>query len=303
MAEAVVVAHEVVRRFGAETAVDGVSLRVDRGACYALLGPNGAGKTTLSRMVGAVSPRDGGALTVFGMDPWREPTAVKSRTGWVMQEDALDDELDVEENLRIWGRFHGLRGAEFRARAARVLPLLGLEGRERQPIQTLSGGYRRRLVLARALLADPELLILDEPTTGLDPQVRRALWSVLRGLRDGGLTILLTTHYMEEAAQIADAVGVMHRGRLVAEGAPEALVRSHVPRYVLEVDATEPEPGRDAPCPGARVRRHGDRVHAYHDDESVLRACVAAGSFRRALVRPSTLEDVFLEVTGSALDG
>jgi lipooligosaccharide transport system ATP-binding protein len=300
--ENVVAAEGVVRRFGDFTAVDGVSLTIGRGECVALLGPNGAGKTTLSRMVGGVAPRSAGAISVFGMDPWLRQTEVKSRTGWVLQQDALDDDMDVAANLRLWGDFHGMTKDEIRARSADVIKLLGLEGRERSRIQELSGGMRRRLAVARALLTEPEFLILDEPTTGLDPQIRHALWDVIRRLRDGGLTVLLTTHYMEEAARVADRVVVLHKGRVVAEGAPEGLVRRHLKRYVLELRADEAPAPERLGCAAADVRRIGDRVLAFHDDEEVLRRAIASCAVRAAHVRPSSLEDVFMELTGSSLD-
>jgi lipooligosaccharide transport system ATP-binding protein len=302
MSGAVVLAEGVVRRFENVAAVDGVSLAIGRGECVALLGPNGAGKTTLSRMIGGVARRDGGALSVFGMDPWERQTEVKARIGWVLQQDALDDEMDVAENLLLWGDFHGMTRSEVRTRSAEVIRLLGLEDREKSRIQALSGGMRRRLAVARALLTEPEFLILDEPTTGLDPQIRHALWDVIRRLRDGGLTVLLTTHYMEEAAQIADRVVVLHKGKLVAEGRPEELVRKHCRRYVLELRADEAPSAERLGCAPADVKRRGDRVLAFHDDEGVLRNAVAASSVRAAYVRPSSLEDVFMELTGASLD-
>ncbi len=303
MTDAVVAAEGVVRRFGDFTAVDGVSLSIARGECVALLGPNGAGKTTLSRMIGGVAPRSAGSLAVFGLDPWTEQTRVKSRVGWVLQQDALDDDLGVAANLRLWGDFHGLSAAEIRARSAEVVKLLGLEGRETSRIQALSGGMRRRLAVARALLTEPEFLILDEPTTGLDPQIRHALWDVIRRLASAGLTVLLTTHYMEEAARVADRVVVLHKGKLVAEGSPEGLVRRHLKRYALELRADDAPTPERLGCAPADVRRHGDRVVAFHDDEDVLRRAVAACAARSAYVRPSSLEDVFLELTGTSLDG
>jgi lipooligosaccharide transport system ATP-binding protein len=302
MSDAVVLADGVVRRFDNVAAVDGVSLAIGRGECLALLGPNGAGKTTLSRMIGGVARRDGGDLSVFGLDPWRRQTEVKARIGWVLQQDALDDEMDVAENLLLWGDFHGMSRPEVRARSVEVIRLLGLEGREKSRIQALSGGLRRRLAVARALLTGPEFLILDEPTTGLDPQIRHALWDVIRRLRDGGLTVLLTTHYMEEAARVADRVVVLHKGRVVAEGRPEDLVRKHCRRYVLELRADEAPSAEKLGCAPADVKRRGDRVLAFHDDEGVLRNAVAASSVRAAYVRPSSLEDVFMELTGSSLD-
>jgi lipooligosaccharide transport system ATP-binding protein len=303
MSEVVVDARRLVRRYGDLAAVDGVDLRIERGSCVALLGPNGAGKTTLSRMVGALAPRNGGDLSVFGMDPWADQTRVKSRLGWVLQQDALDGDLDSSESLRVWADLHGLPKEWARERAAAVVKLLGLEGRERSRPMTLSGGLRRRLAIARALLTEPEFLILDEPTTGLDPQVRHALWDVLRRLRDGGLTILVTTHYMEEAARIADRVVILHRGKVVAEGGPDELVRRTLRRYVLEIRADEAPAGERFGCAAEDVRRHGDRVLAFHDDESVLRDAVARCAFRTSMVRPSSLEDVFLDLTGSSLGG
>jgi lipooligosaccharide transport system ATP-binding protein len=227
---------------------------------------------------------------------------VKSRIGWVLQQDALDDEMDVAANLRLWGDFHGLGKDEVRARSADVVKLLGLEGREKSRIQALSGGMRRRLAVARALLTEPEFLILDEPTTGLDPQIRHALWDVVRRLRTGGLTVLLTTHYMEEAARVADRVVVLHKGKVVAEGSPEGLVRRHLKRYVLELPADGAPPPERLGCAPADVKRHGDRVLAFHDDESVLRAAVATAAVGSAYVRPSSLEDVFMELTGATLN-
>jgi len=303
MPEPVVLARSLVRRYGDVAAVDGVDLRIERGSCVALLGPNGAGKTTLSRMVGGVAPRNGGDLAVFGMDPWTDQTRVKSRLGWVLQQDALDEDLDAIENLLVWADLHGLTPQRARERAADVVKLLGLEGRERSRPGALSGGYRRRLAIARALLAEPEFLILDEPTTGLDPQVRHALWDILRRLREGGLTILVTTHYMEEAARIADRVVILFKGKVVAEGAPDDLVRQHLRRYVLEMRAEEAPDAARLGCAEGDVRRHGDRVLAFHDDEDVLRGAVARCAFRTAMVRPSSLEDLFLELTGSSLGG
>jgi len=289
--------------FGGLRVVDDLELHVDEGEILSVIGPNGAGKTTLSRMIGGVARRDGGELTVFGLDPWQHQTRVKSRIGWVLQQDALDDELNVAANLRLWGDFHGLSKSEIVTRSAAVLTLLGLEGREKSATQALSGGMRRRLAIARALLTEPEFLILDEPTTGLDPQVRHQLWGVLRRLKEGGLTVLVTTHYMEEAARIADRVIVLHKGKVVAEGGPDDLIRRHLRRYVLELAADDAPAPERLGCAPADVRRHGDRVLAFHDDEAVLRSAVAASSVRAAHVRPSSLEDVFMELTGSTLDG
>ncbi len=318
----VVAARGVVKRFGDLTAVDGVDLQIRPGTCYALLGPNGAGKSTLSRIIGGVSPCDDGDVHVFGMDPWEHQVEVKTRLGVVPQEDGLDEELDVLRNLHVYGLFFGLRGVAFRERAAQLLEFMELSGRETTRVVALSGGMRRRLSIARGLLSDPEMMILDEPTTGLDPQVRHAIWAALRRLRARGLTSLLTTHYMEEAAQLADTVGILHRGRLVAEDAPDALIREHLPAHVVETEIaggaahgsgrTTERPSRDA-CDasdasaadapeGALVERYGDRLFVFHDDRETLLAWAAQHGGGRTLARAASLEDVFLKLTGRSLD-
>jgi lipooligosaccharide transport system ATP-binding protein len=298
--EAVIQLSDVTKCFGDLVAVDGVSLSIPRGICFALLGPNGAGKTTLSSMVGGVLPRDSGSMSVLGRDPWRNQSEVKARLGVVMQSNALDEELNVLENLNIYGLFFWRRGREFREKVARLLAFVSLDGREKTPIHALSGGMKRRLLIARALLSDPEILLLDEPTTGLDPQVRQAIWATLRRLRSEGLTILLTTHYMEEAAQLADRVGILDRGRLIAEAPPSELVRSTLPAYVLELDAAE-EPGSGPADDAAVVERHGDRVYVFHDGERFLRDRITEYGLHRAQLRPTSLEDVFLKMTGRGL--
>lgn len=314
--ETVIETVGVVRRFGDLVAVDGVTIRIPRGTCYALLGPNGAGKTTLSKMIGAVLPRDGGDLRVLGRDPWREQSEVKARLGVVMQSDALDEELDVLENLRIYGLFFWLKGRKFREKVDELLRFVSLDGREKMPIQALSGGMKRRLLIARALLSDPEILLLDEPTTGLDPQVRQLIWSLLRKLRKQGLTILLTTHYMEEAAQLADRVGILDRGRLITEGTTEELIRATLPAWALEFDARErpaenglPGDGQlgDGLPDGAVLESHGDRIYLFHDDEARLREWLTEHGIGGAAdaptqLRPTSLEDVFLRMTGRGLD-
>ncbi len=299
--DTVVDLREVTRRFGDLTAVDGVTLRIPRGTCYALLGPNGAGKTTLSRMIGGVLPRDGGEMRVLGLDPWRDQTRVKARLGVVMQSDALDDELNVLENLRIYGLFFWLRGRAFREKVRRLLEFVALDGRERMPTQALSGGMKRRLLIARALLNDPELLLLDEPTTGLDPQVRQVIWATLRKLRARGMTILLTTHYMEEAEQLADRVGILDRGRLIAEGSPAALIRETLPAWTLEFGSGDSGEAAAVLAARARVEEHGDRVYVFHDEEARLRRWLGELDLGAAQLRPTCLEDVFLHMTGRGL--
>ena len=290
----------VVKRYGDVEAVRGVSFRVEPGECYGLLGPNGAGKTTLFKLVTALAERSGGALRVFGLDPARQPSQVKARLGVVNQEDNLDPDLPVLENLLIYGRYHGLGGAALRERCQRLLAFLELDTKQRMPIVALSGGMKRRLMIVRALLNDPEFLLLDEPTTGLDPQIRHAIWAALRQLKDAGLTILLTTHYMEEAAQLADRVGIVHKGELIAEGSPRELVLEHLPPRVLEFAiSAQPDPGWREAGGGHLLEEHGDRAYLFSADEAFLRAQEQA--LVGAQLRITSLEDVFLKLTGRSL--
>ncbi|MCO5168884.1 MAG: ABC transporter ATP-binding protein [Planctomycetes bacterium] len=297
-------ARDVVKRYGDAVAVAGVSFHVRPGECYGLLGPNGAGKTTLFKLVTAFARRDGGALTVFGLDPGASPSALKARLGVVGQEDDLDADLDVVSNLRVHGGFFGLGGPALEARIDRLLAFLELGERRRAPIMALSGGMKRRLAIVRALLNAPELLLLDEPTTGLDPQIRHAIWNALRALKAEGLTLLLTTHYMEEAAQLADRVGILERGRLIAEGPPEALVREHLPRFVLELPRSRQQDDgwRELARDVRLTEEHGDRVYLFHDDEGPLRRFQAERALQGAQLRHASLEDVFLKLTGRSLD-
>jgi len=290
---AAIVLDRVVRRFGDLTAVDGLSTSIPRGICYALLGPNGAGKTTVSRMIGAVLPRHGGTIRVLGRDPWREQSEVKARIGVVMQHDAFDEDLNVLQNLRVHGLFYWLKGPAFRARIRELLEFVSLDGREGMRIQALSGGMKRRLLIARALLSEPEILLLDEPTTGLDPQVRQVIWALLRKLKEEGMTILLTTHYMEEAAQL-------DRGALIAEDTPAALIERTLPAYALEFDVRH-GPAQEAFAGRRLVDRHGDRVYVYEDEERVLREWLTEHAVVSAQLRPTSLEDVFLRMTGRGL--
>ena len=299
---AVIEINGVSKSFGSLKAVDGVSLSIGRGFCFSLLGPNGAGKTTLSRMIGGVLPRNSGSMRVLGKDPWVDQTEVKFRLGVVMQDDALDEELDVRRNLEIYGRYFGLKGAAFRAKVGQLLSFVDLAGREKTHIQALSGGMKRRLVFARALLNDPDVLLLDEPTTGLDPQVRQLIWAMLRKLMAKGMTILLTTHYMSEASHLADQVAVMDKGRLIADGSPDELVQTHLPPWVLEFDTL------NDPDVGSRIGKqnnfdqHGDRGYVFHDEEGLLRNRISELGLETALIRRTNLEDVFLKLTGRGLN-
>ncbi|MGE0710043.1 MAG: ABC transporter ATP-binding protein [Planctomycetota bacterium] len=300
---AVLEASSVVKRYGELLAVDGVSFAVEPGECFGLLGPNGAGKTTLFKMITGLARRSGGELRVFGLDPDRDAERIKARLGVVGQEDSLDPDLDVWGNLVVYGRYFGLTGPEHEARSRELLEFLGLSQKLHVPIMALSGGMKRRLMIVRALLNRPELLLLDEPTTGLDPQIRHAIWKAVRQLKEQGLTILLTTHYMEEAAQLCDRVGIVDHGQRIALGAPVELIRAHLPAYVLELPAAAQEGERWREVLGAEalLQEHGDRAYAFHADEARLRGWLAELSLHGALLRPTSLEDVFLELTGRSL--
>lgn len=293
---------DVVKRYGEFTAVRGVSFEVAPGECYGLLGPNGAGKTTLFKMITALARRSGGDLSVFGLDPDQAACEIKARLGVVGQEDSLDTDLDVWNNLLVYGRYFGLSGPEFRARCEKLLGFLELSEKRHVPIMALSGGMKRRLAIVRSLLNQPEFLLLDEPTTGLDPQIRHAIWNAIRQLKEGGLTILLTTHYMEEAAQLADRVGIVDEGTMIAEGTPQALIEEHLPRYVLELPVSaQPDEGwrASAEAEAALLEVHGDRAFVLDDDEQKLRGWLA--SWSGAQLRIASLEDVFLKLTGRSL--
>ncbi|MBL4845981.1 MAG: ABC transporter ATP-binding protein [Planctomycetes bacterium] len=292
----------VVKRYGKFTAVDGVSFSVKRGECYGLLGPNGAGKTTLFKLITALARRSAGDLSVFGLDPDHAACEIKARVGVVGQEDSLDTDLDVWDNLLVYGRYFGLRGEAFRERCEQLLAFLELTEKRHVPIMALSGGLKRRLAIVRSLLNQPEFLLLDEPTTGLDPQIRHAIWNAIRQLKEQGLTILLTTHYMEEAAQLADRVGIVDNGIMIAEGTPQALIEEHLPRYVLELPVSQqPDAAWEASAKAEAtlVEVHGDRAFILDDDEQKLRGWLA--SWSGAQLRIASLEDVFLKLTGRSL--
>ncbi|HWM07705.1 MAG TPA: ABC transporter ATP-binding protein [Solirubrobacteraceae bacterium] len=227
-------ARGLTKCFGGRAAVDGVDVAVRRGEAFGVLGPNGAGKTSLMRMIGCVSPVTAGVLRVLGMDPAADGRRIRARLGVVPQDDALDAHLTVRDNLHVYGRYFGLSRSVVRERANSLLELVQLSERGHDRVDDLSGGMRRRLVVARALINEPEILLLDEPTTGLDPQARHLLWDRLRALRQRGVTLLLTTHYMDEAAQLCDRLVVMDGGRIIAEGSPRALIGKHAPGGTLE---------------------------------------------------------------------
>ena len=299
-------AHGLTKVFGDFTAVAGIDLQVARGESFGFLGPNGAGKSSTMRMIACVSPRTGGDLTVLGADPDVAGPSIRARLGVVPQADNLDGELTLRQNLQIYGRYFGYSRAHCRAKATELLEFAQLAERADADVEPLSGGMKRRLTIARSLVNDPELLLLDEPTTGLDPQARHLLWDRLFRLKQQGTTLILTTHYMDEAEQLCDRLVVMDGGRIVAEGSPPQLIRDHATREVLELRFALDEQHRHvAELTGLadRVEELPDRLLLYTDDgEAVL-----AESHRRgvrpvsSLVRRSSLEDVFLRLTGRSL--
>jgi lipooligosaccharide transport system ATP-binding protein len=288
------------------TAVDGVDFEVHRGEAFGVLGPNGAGKSSTMRMIACVSPISGGTLTVLGLDPATDGRAIRSRIGVVPQEDALDRELSVRENLLIYGRYFGLPKHTIAERTAALLDFAQLADKTDERVEALSGGMRRRLTIARSLINEPEILLLDEPTTGLDPQARHVLWDRLFRLKQQGVTLILTTHYMDEAEQLCDRLVVMDHGRIVGHGSPRDLIAEHATREVLELRFSD-QPGAGekirAGAPDARIEELPDRLLWYADDgEAALAAAHRLGvNPVTALVRRSTLEDVFLALTGRTL--
>jgi lipooligosaccharide transport system ATP-binding protein len=298
------------------TAVDGVDFDVAPGEAFGFLGPNGAGKTSTMRMIGAVSPVSAGTLTVFGLDPARQGARIRARLGVVPQADTLDNELTVMENLLIYGRYFGLPWNESRRRAKELLEFVQLTDRSNDQVEPLSGGMKRRLVIARALINEPALLLLDEPTTGLDPQARHLLWDRLYRLKQRGVTLCLTTHYMDEAEQLCDRLVVMDKAKIVAEGSPRQLIEQYVTREVLELrfNRDEGEVGGIAADDSAhidhqldglaeRIEQLPDRLLVYTADGDATAAAAFERGLRPAsiLVRRSTLEDVFLRLTGRSL--
>ena len=288
------------------TAVHGIDFTVQRGETFGFLGPNGAGKSSTMRMIGCVSPVSGGALSIFGLDASSRGADIRARIGSVPQEDTLDMELTVRENLVVYGRFFGLARNVVHERADALLEFARLTDKSRSRVVELSGGMRRRLTIARSLINSPELLLLDEPTTGLDPQARHLLWERLFQLKQDGVTLILTTHYMDEAEQLCDRLVIMDGGRIVAEGSPRALIDRHATREVLElrfaadaqVEAVSKTQGL-----GERIDVLPDRLLCYAaDGEQVLSEVHARGLQPiTTLVRRSSLEDVFLTLTGRSL--
>ncbi|MCP3854451.1 MAG: ABC transporter ATP-binding protein [Actinomycetia bacterium] len=296
----------LVKRFGDFVAVDGIDFEVEPGEAFGFLGPNGAGKTSTMRMIGCVSPVSEGSLEIFGLDPAHEGRTIRSRIGVVPQLDQLDNDLTVFENLTIYARYFDIPRAEAGRRAAELLDFVQLTERADDRVDPLSGGQKRRVSIARSLISQPELLLLDEPTTGLDPQARHVLWDRLYQLKEKGATLVLTTHFMDEAEQLCDRLVVMDAGQIVAEGSPRSLIEHYSTREVLEMRfgrGRNEEHIDDLSEVGERVEVLPDRALVYAaDGEAALVALHDRGVIpESALVRRSSLEDVFLRLTGRTL--
>jgi lipooligosaccharide transport system ATP-binding protein len=307
---ALIRARGLTKRFGQVTAVDGIDVEVRRGEAFGFLGPNGAGKSSTMRMIGCVSRPTAGELSILGLDPHRDGPSIRARLGVVPQLDSLDEELNVRENLVIYGRYFGMSRAAVREKADELLEFAQLTDRAASKVEPLSGGMKRRLTIARALVNDPEILLLDEPTTGLDPQARHVLWDRLFRLKRQGVTLVLTTHYMDEAEQLCDRLVVMDGGRIAAEGSPRELIERYSSREVVELRFEDDELGPVAAKAEAAVARVADRTEELPDrvlvytadGDAAVRAVEAAGlTPLSVLVRRSSLEDVFLRLTGRTL--
>jgi lipooligosaccharide transport system ATP-binding protein len=302
---ALIEAKNLTKRFGEFTAVDGIDVEVERGEAFGFLGPNGAGKSSTMRMIGCVSPSTEGSLRILDLDAATQGAQIRARLGVVPQEDTLDLELTVRDNLWIYGRYFGIPRATVRERTERLLEFVQLTDRADARVEAMSGGMKRRLTIARSLINEPELLLLDEPTTGLDPQARHVVWERLFRLKQQGVTLVLTTHYMDEAEQLCDRLVVMDRGRIAAEGTPRSLIEQHSTREVVELRFPLDESPDLAMFEGAadRVEQLPDRVLLYADDGDAAVSAVHARGVAplSVLVRRSSLEDVFLRLTGRTL--
>ncbi len=298
----IVEAKSLHKRFHDVVAVESLDLAVERGSCYGLVGPNGAGKTTTMRMIYCLNRPTSGRLSVFGLDVLKEPRRIKARLGVVPQDNNLDPDLSTCRNLEVYARYFGIGRADAATRCHELLDFMQLRDRADSPIPALSGGMKRRLVIARALVNNPELLILDEPTTGLDPQVRHLIWDRLLDLKEQGITLMLTTHYMEEAQKLCDRVLIMDHARAVAEGSPTELIREHVSPYVLELRAGRTLNAHITSRFGHMEHRSsGQNLYFYGGSPDEFDDLLAAYSQMERLLRPSSLEDVFLKLTGRDL--
>ena len=295
----VIEAKTLHKRFGDVVAVDSLDFEVEPGCCYGLVGPNGAGKTTTMKMIYCISEPTSGSLRVFGLDVLSHPRRIKARLGVVPQENNLDPDLSTCQNLRVYARYFGIPREETARRCNNLLEFMHLSDRADSPVPALSGGMKRRLILARALINDPELIILDEPTTGLDPQVRHLIWDRLLDLKERGITLLLTTHYMDEAQKLCDEVLIMDEARSIDTGSPPELIRSHARPYVLELRANR---ALAAEIIGRfdfmEHQESGQNLYFYGNSPEDFHELGSEYPGVERLLRPASLEDVFLKLTG-----
>ncbi len=298
----VISARGLTKRFGDQQAVDGIAFDIYPGRCFGFVGPNGAGKTTTLRMTMGLTPPSGGTLSVFGLPVAGHASAIRARVGIVPQADNLDPDFTVEENLHIYASYFGLARAQVAARIEALLEFVSLSDRRAAKTDTLSGGMRRRLTIARALINDPELVVLDEPTTGLDPQARHVIWGRLSELKARGKTLLLTTHYMEEAERLCDELVIMDRGRILAQGSPRQLIERHVEPEVIEVRGEKGDAFLQlAESSGCRMERMGSSIYCYSQQFAPLIETLKLRHDLKYIHRPTGLEDVFLRLTGREL--
>ncbi|MEJ5376916.1 MAG: ATP-binding cassette domain-containing protein [bacterium] len=298
----VIEARDLRKTFGSIVAVEDVCFVVQRGECFGLLGPNGAGKTSTIRMTYGFSPLSGGSLRVFGLDIRDHWRLIRARLGVCQQENSLDPDLSVQENLEVFARYFDIPIPQARSRALELLRFVGLEHRSRSPVSQLSGGMMRRLVLARSLINSPELLILDEPTTGLDPQSRHQVWERLEALKKRGMSILITTHYMEEAARLCDRLIIMDHGRVLTQGSPSDLIKKYVGKNVIELSSPTEEIRAFIRDRGLDHEDLGHRLLIYTQEGQGLFDLLCRGlSAQDCILRMATLEDVFLKLTGREL--
>ncbi|MGA0119152.1 MAG: ABC transporter ATP-binding protein [Candidatus Nanopelagicaceae bacterium] len=306
MPESLISARGLTKKYGDFTAVDGIDFDVAKGESFGLLGPNGAGKSTTMRIIAATSRRTAGTISILGRDPEEHGPQVRAHLGVVPQQDNLDTELTVTENLYIYGRYFGLSKKFVKNKVNELLAFAQLEEKADVKVEALSGGMKRRLTIARALVSEPDILMLDEPTTGLDPQARHILWDRLFRLKEDGVTLIITTHFMDEAEQLCDRLVVMDKGKIMAEGSPAELIKKYSTREVLEVRFGSDRNKEVAPilremC--ERIEELPDRILLYVEDGEALLEAITAKGFHpnTSLVRRSSLEDVFLRLTGRSL--